>query len=509
MSVPYFDPRTLWAKSPDDFNAWREANDLPIFLTFVLKRLPGFQQWMAEHKIDAPLFCKLVPSGDWFYGEERKLIVRTENDMRTHKYLIAYAPQSDDTFEAMKSRIDPEKIVTEIEPYFNWARRTLGRDRFFPINGIDGVKTESLLFNSWDAYDSPHHSRATLLSEFIVLKLGGVVLEEMANIGRRNLDFADLDHLTITGKYHSNYRVPINFSSCKKIQFLQARVAFFAFLHCYLEDLNCENSQFYDMSFIDCEAFKAKFSGCLLHKMTFSSTLIRPMLSNCELRDIQFQPASMHDPSGIADVYRLLRSAYQQGGQIQEAAEHYYLERTYRRKALWEPYYGYEYIEYFPKISKGMRSNAFNKGVERGIYMESQRREQARLYWKYLWTVWTTPRSAWHALRFKMKWLCSWIDNAIWGYGERPLRIFGTAAVLIASYTGLYYVWGETLSVATDGKVPLLECLYFSLVTFSTLGYGDITPVQMPMKLLCGSEAILGGFTMGLVVAGFSNKSRY
>ncbi|WP_082793216.1 potassium channel family protein [Collimonas pratensis] len=51
--------------------------------------------------------------------------------------------------------------------------------------------------------------------------------------------------------------------------------------------------------------------------------------------------------------------------------------------------------------------------------------------------------------------------------------------------------------------------IYFSAVTFTTLGYGDIWPTTTTLKMLCGSEAILGAFNMGLVVAGFAGRSKH
>ena len=55
-----------------------------------------------------------------------------------------------------------------------------------------------------------------------------------------------------------------------------------------------------------------------------------------------------------------------------------------------------------------------------------------------------------------------------------------------------------------DGGGELLHDLgtgfYFSLVTWTTLGYGDLQPPE-PLRLLAGSEAILGYISMGVLVA--------
>jgi len=509
MSAPYHDPRMLWAMPPDRFNAWRAANDLPLLLEFFLKRLPGFQQWMNENDIDAAAFCNLVPTGDWFEGE-RKLVIHTQNDARTFSYLHALTPGPEDSMVALRERVRPEKVFTEVEPYLTWARRNLGADRFFSIDGVNPAKTARPVFTSWrEVVGVPLSSRVTLLRDFDLLKLGEVSVGDMIAVGGRNLDFADLDGITITGKDHGSFSAPINFSSCRNMQFDHTEVHFYKFNRCYLSNFLCLESWLYDITFTNCNPCEVKFVRSNLHKVSFVSSPIRPTFSDCELREISFTPAPEMTPAGVAEIHRLFRSAYQQGGQTQEAAEHYYLERTYRRKTLFYPYDDYDYRGLFPAVVRGVRSKDVPRLLEEGQYSELQCKEQIKTHRRYLWSVWTTPRFAWRALRFKARWLGSWLDNILWGYGERPLRIFGAAGVMILVYAALYGYWRDALNAAAGVRYSLLDCLYLSLVTFSTLGYGDITPKEPFMKLLCGSEAVLGAFTMGLVVAGFANKSRY
>ena len=41
-----------------------------------------------------------------------------------------------------------------------------------------------------------------------------------------------------------------------------------------------------------------------------------------------------------------------------------------------------------------------------------------------------------------------------------------------------------------------LGALYFSVVTFTTLGFGDLRPICWEGKLIAGSEALAGAFLM-------------
>lgn len=62
------------------------------------------------------------------------------------------------------------------------------------------------------------------------------------------------------------------------------------------------------------------------------------------------------------------------------------------------------------------------------------------------------------------------------------------------SYSLAYWMVPHTLSK----DVSFIESLYFSIVTITTLGYGDITPITDFSRLLISSEAILGLTIIGL-----------
>ena len=94
------------------------------------------------------------------------------------------------------------------------------------------------------------------------------------------------------------------------------------------------------------------------------------------------------------------------------------------------------------------------------------------------------------------------------GYGEKPYRVilFSVAATFI--YAILYYITAAInvpLQVSAGGG--FWDCLYFSIVTFTTLGFGDITPKHIPLfQMLVGTEAFLGAFMMGLFVFTLARK---
>jgi hypothetical protein len=61
-------------------------------------------------------------------------------------------------------------------------------------------------------------------------------------------------------------------------------------------------------------------------------------------------------------------------------------------------------------------------------------------------------------------------------------------AVLIALYGSIYSHWS------------------FSIVTYTTLGFGDVVPITVLGEIVVSTEVILGYLTLGLLLAVLSDK---
>jgi len=101
----------------------------------------------------------------------------------------------------------------------------------------------------------------------------------------------------------------------------------------------------------------------------------------------------------------------------------------------------------------------------------------------------------------------------VYGYGERPMRPLFIALVVIILWTGFYWLGGAIVPsdpgldpAARAAYEPSVgECLYCSIVTFTTLGYGDYQPKE-PYRLLAASEALLGAALMAVFIVCLSKK---
>jgi len=104
-----------------------------------------------------------------------------------------------------------------------------------------------------------------------------------------------------------------------------------------------------------------------------------------------------------------------------------------------------------------------------------------------------------------LKWLAFWLSAVVTGYGEKWRNVVMSAFAIVLIYAVAYYAVGAISPDGEDYDADFRESLYFSVVTFTTLGYGDYAPIT-EYQLLAVSEAFIGAFTIALFVLVFGRK---
>jgi len=122
---------------------------------------------------------------------------------------------------------------------------------------------------------------------------------------------------------------------------------------------------------------------------------------------------------------------------------------------------------------------------------------------KYYLATLCQPKYFFRAIGYWVKYISSLFQWLWWGYGERPARIFGISILTIFGGAGIYYLFG---GFKTQGDLP--TSIYFSIVTFTTLGYGDVVQTGAVRFVAC-LEAFIGAMNMAMLVAALSQKTRY
>lgn len=120
-----------------------------------------------------------------------------------------------------------------------------------------------------------------------------------------------------------------------------------------------------------------------------------------------------------------------------------------------------------------------------------------------------SPKKNWGGLQFMR--LTS-------GYGESPIRVIFTSVFVMFGCAFLYLLGGvntpegvikldSVSELSQFSKIihDLLNCIYFSVVSFTTLGYGDYHPVGWS-RVVGASEGFIGAFFMAMFVLTVGRK---
>ena len=117
-------------------------------------------------------------------------------------------------------------------------------------------------------------------------------------------------------------------------------------------------------------------------------------------------------------------------------------------------------------------------------------------------------RKSYYHLKSSHKWLWSCFLNGIFGYSEQPGKVIVSAILVILLFASFFMISGiSNVGIEFNTSNSFLDCLYFSTVTFTTLGYGDFRPLEGWGRILAGSEAFIGAFMMALFVYTFARRT--
>lgn len=103
--------------------------------------------------------------------------------------------------------------------------------------------------------------------------------------------------------------------------------------------------------------------------------------------------------------------------------------------------------------------------------------------------------------RFFIKWLQYWIWWCISRFGISPIRLITWIVLIISGFAIFGYSEVNCLECDPVNKVEkLIDYFYWSMITFSSLGYGDCAPTCTMLKIISGLESMVGLLMFGLFI---------
>jgi Ion channel/Pentapeptide repeats (8 copies) len=239
------------------------------------------------------------------------------------------------------------------------------------------------------------------------------------------------------------------------------------------------DSDLYHADFTHAHCFKLDLSSSSLMKADFSfANLHCANLSNCNLLGAIFKGAKLENVTWGKQIIQ-----EQQAAEAQDLAV------------------AKDYYEQAEEVYRNLRMITEKQGLfeQAGQFFQNEmamRRMQMPL--------------------FSIRRLISKFVDLFCGYGERPSRVVAFTLVVIGVFSLLFFYSGiqsAGQTIAFDSSLTVsenfkyyLSSLYFSVVTYTTLGYGDISPTLGLSRFFAAFEALVGGFTLALFVVVFVKK---
>ena len=100
-----------------------------------------------------------------------------------------------------------------------------------------------------------------------------------------------------------------------------------------------------------------------------------------------------------------------------------------------------------------------------------------------------------------------WLFRA-WGiidYGRSMFGVFLLALIIVLGFGLTYHFLPDLISYGSHSQTPFSP-FYFSIVTFTTLGFGDVTPNGVGGEMIVSLQVISGYLTLGLLISILANK---
>ncbi len=330
--------------------------------------------------------------------------------------------------------------------------------------------------------------------------LSGVRLLD-ANLSDVNLGFADLTNAYLTGSNLTDAR---------------------------LTSTSLASANFSKTNLTNADLKMAKFTN--------DSFLVKADLTNADLRYARLNEVRLFeaDLTGVAISYRGINDFRFDEG------------TTFGGRSQWEVEADSEAVQSIPYLSSSVRplrslgrlyTNPSNLEQAELQYRATQRLLRENDFRQLLdLTIREKHARRKRALAENDYW--TWFKLAVYrwllGYGEKPTHVVGTSLFVIVLSALLYPLWGFVISkkiasegvelpskfvsyshlpdtesllstLVSSGSLPdtlvygLGKSLYFSVITFTTLGYGDIQPIGFG-ETIAIIESFLGALLMAFLV---------
>lgn len=431
----------LWSLSEERFIEWRKLHDFPVLLNHFDNTLLLFKEWKTAFNLTNQI---IIETGYLTPFLEAKKLAKKDKQL----YLIKQTYDSQERTLVAHEKIEGERIHFGETYSFKFLQQFVSYTDWLKSKG----KSQHILY--MNSRHSPNSDKERVFihadiykpkSDFELLKMGGIVAPTNAfgHLFRgKRMEFVNLCGLKFTGEIYFGEEGNLSCSYCACDNWVGID---FNMPSVHFEHCSVTNFTLHNSQINGWSFYNCSvfgdFSDTKLYNTKILGGNFNPILQNCTLRNTHFS-----DDPNISDHnlegYKKFKKIYQVQGD-DDIAKHYFIREN----------------EIIRKHLKGLRFVAKS------------------------------------------------ISYYYWEYGSKPHRIIylSLAIILLA---GFIFWWNADLiswNLQGTEKFDFLDSIYFSTITFTTLGYGDFSPTGW-LRIITSIEAFSGVINMGFIIAGYSNN---
>lgn len=477
------DPSDWLFWKDEEFNNWRRKYDYPRIVAFLFKSLPYFSLWLSEQD-------GLTEQDMLFHGPSRFIksyghdVIYIEHDAGISiskeipaKKIVKYSfLRKGDTEHTERLRaLRQVGFVSYLDWAYSsrkWALPNKTKDirdiaYFLTPSGRTSETSDYLNSNSSIQLNIPLFMQSFSIESFNqnvvtdtpprleLLKLGGHGVEIADGlIGEKNLEFTNLDNLTLISPIITSFQ-SIAFSTLRNFN-VTGSIHGASFYQCSME-LTIRDGGLFSCNF-EYGNCKIKVGNSLLNSTLIRSRQLDLKLSNTEVLGCTFEYGELfYSSAGQKKTFhRAAKMLFSHLGYPDLAGEHFLSEKKSERLHSWEKFSDINHTK--------------------GIY------ERLHALHQYLWMS---------------------LQEIYWGYGERPFNIIlSSLAIILVAASFAYSV--HTSSTFGDAAMSIT----LSFQSYTNISVLEIKQVNKGLNMLGAIMSFFGLISAGLLVASLSSKTK-
>lgn len=325
----------------------------------------------------------------------------------------------------------------EDKVYYEYLTEFISYSDWCEINGF-----ENSILEKFDRIEQNSiYEQVYLNLDLKLLKMGGIEppVNGLSTLLRpKKIEFVNISGLQLNETINNRSRLEFAFCTVDNLKCSHLKMNFVTFNNCSVRNIEINNSEISNWQFINSNVTGGINNSIIENTRVWGGQFI-PVFNNSEPVNFGVWHESMKHSPNFDRTYRAFYKAYKDTGNYREASKFKILELDFK---------------------KSKATGFLNK------------------------TKWN-------------------IDKYFWEYGQNPSRLILVTLGIIFFFGLIYSFFPDDFKDCIFSNKSYIETLgntlYYSVVTFTTLGYGDIIPTGI-VKFFAAVEALMGAIIIGFLV---------